>query len=359
MKMKKMMFLMLTLLIWGTASMNAQVTIGSEKAPHSGAILDLQSDNLGLKLPNVALDDDLTVFGLPDTDPAADAKGMYVYNTNPKVGEGVYVWDGGQWLLVKASVGENPVTGITISYTGSRLLELGTTFQLSAILTPENPSNPHIVWSIDKNPNIATVDENGLVTAIGVGGATIKASASNGVSGVVNLFVQSDSYFTKEKIGENDYQVAAFGSRVWMVENLKEIPSAGAYKTSYNGDGTVDVNVNGGAPMPAGERGYYYTSAAAAVVCQSPWRLPTVADAEQLLLWWAIDDVSFHPRSRNFWWYLGGGRTYNDGTWVQWGRANLVRLQNNYVMVINSYSQYIQASWATMNSVPVRCVRDI
>jgi hypothetical protein len=65
--MKKMMFLMLTLLIGSAASMNAQVTIGSDENPHSGAILDLQSANLGLKLPNVALDNDLTVFGLPVT----------------------------------------------------------------------------------------------------------------------------------------------------------------------------------------------------------------------------------------------------------------------------------------------------
>jgi hypothetical protein len=112
--MKKMMFLMLTFLIGSAASMNAQVTIGSNKNPHSGAVLDLQSANLGLKLPNVALDNDLTVFGLSDTDPAADAKGMYVYNTNATIGEGVYVWDGYQWLLVKASKGEQPVTGITI-----------------------------------------------------------------------------------------------------------------------------------------------------------------------------------------------------------------------------------------------------
>ncbi|GHS97565.1 hypothetical protein FACS189421_04590 [Bacteroidia bacterium] len=351
-----MFFLVLTLTVLSVASVNAQVTIGSHKVPHSGAVLDLQSDNLGLKLPNVALDDDLTVFGLPDTDPATDAKGMYVYNTNPKVGEGVYVWDGGQWLLVKASVGENPVTGITISYTGSRLLELGTTFQLSAILTPENPSNPHIVWSIDKNPNIATVDENGLVTAIGVGGATIKASASNGVSGAVNLFVQSDSYFTKEKIGENDYQVAAFGSRVWMVENLKEIPSAGVYETTYNGSGTVDVSANGGNPLPAGERGYYYNAQGAASVCPDPWRLPNRLDVDDILV--RLTDDYWTPVQNTFWWNIGGGRKLVSGNWTGWNQESVFRAESVRAFIASIHGWQAGGDIPGSQLIPVRCVKD-
>ncbi|MDR1632066.1 MAG: hypothetical protein LBR97_04190, partial [Dysgonamonadaceae bacterium] len=55
---KKMMFLFLLLpTIFGAANLYAQVTIGSDEAPHAGAILDLQSDNKGLKLPSVSLSD--------------------------------------------------------------------------------------------------------------------------------------------------------------------------------------------------------------------------------------------------------------------------------------------------------------
>ncbi|GHT39924.1 hypothetical protein FACS189437_04690 [Bacteroidia bacterium] len=103
--MKKMMFLMLTLLVWGVASMNAQVTIGSEQAPHAGAVLDLQADNLGLKFPNVALDANLNKFGLDSianpTSPSSkeNAVGMVVYNTNSNF-PGLYVWNGSQWLMV-------------------------------------------------------------------------------------------------------------------------------------------------------------------------------------------------------------------------------------------------------------------
>jgi hypothetical protein len=38
MKMKKMMLLMLTLLLWSAASMNAQVTIVIDATQHSGAV---------------------------------------------------------------------------------------------------------------------------------------------------------------------------------------------------------------------------------------------------------------------------------------------------------------------------------
>ncbi|GHT39080.1 hypothetical protein FACS189437_01460 [Bacteroidia bacterium] len=102
--MKKMMFLMLTLFLWGAANVNAQVTIGSNTEPHSGAILDLQSDNLGLKLPNVELDDDLTQFVLPEEGDFTkdNAIGMIVYNTNTNVSEGIYAWNGKRWVKPEA-----------------------------------------------------------------------------------------------------------------------------------------------------------------------------------------------------------------------------------------------------------------
>jgi hypothetical protein len=77
--MKKMMLLMLTLLIWSVASMNAQVTIGSDKEPHPSAILDLESTTQGLKLPTVVLTNRTTF--LTDGGDKTAAKGMLVYNT--------------------------------------------------------------------------------------------------------------------------------------------------------------------------------------------------------------------------------------------------------------------------------------
>ena len=56
------------------------------------------------------------------------------------------------------------------------------TAQLSATITPDDADNRTVTWTSD-NEEIATVDENGLVTAVGEGTATITATANDG-SGV-------------------------------------------------------------------------------------------------------------------------------------------------------------------------------
>ncbi|GHT41200.1 hypothetical protein FACS189437_07800 [Bacteroidia bacterium] len=97
MKMKKMMLLMLTLLVLGTASMNAQVRIGGEIAPAGGAVLDLNTnDNAtnpaasagGLSLPRVALATETQQLSGKNPKP-----GTIVYNTGSTLqGTGLYVW---------------------------------------------------------------------------------------------------------------------------------------------------------------------------------------------------------------------------------------------------------------------------
>lgn len=62
-------------------------------------------------------------------------------------------------------------TGLTITgYEGP--IEEGSTLQLQAIPTPSNTTYDAYSWS-SKNTSVATVDDNGLVTAIGEGTATI------------------------------------------------------------------------------------------------------------------------------------------------------------------------------------------
>jgi uncharacterized protein (TIGR02145 family) len=96
--MKKIFFLMLTFLIMNAASMNAQVTIGSDQDPHGGAVLDLSqtSGTTGFLLPRVALTDVTQWAPLGGT--SANGTGMVVYNTNAIVtngnGAGIYVWSG-------------------------------------------------------------------------------------------------------------------------------------------------------------------------------------------------------------------------------------------------------------------------
>ncbi|MDR0866118.1 MAG: hypothetical protein LBO74_14470 [Candidatus Symbiothrix sp.] len=97
--MKKMIFLALTLIILGAASVNAQVRIGGADtdAPTQGAVLDLNNvDGYvgGLLLPKVS---SLTLNGVEafstDEDAATKLVGLIVYNADPEA-EGIYIWTG-------------------------------------------------------------------------------------------------------------------------------------------------------------------------------------------------------------------------------------------------------------------------
>ena len=69
-----------------------------------------------------------------------------------------------------------PIEGITIEVNGSTTLKALQTVQLTAIITPETTTDKSVSWS-SSNSEIASVDENGLVTAKQVGTATISAKS--------------------------------------------------------------------------------------------------------------------------------------------------------------------------------------
>lgn len=100
--MKRIYYLGMLLLI-SMVSLNAQVTIGDNTDPHSGALLELKGDK-GLLLPRVSLDN-ARVFQLSED--AATAEGTMVYNTNADIeggyGVGLYVWEGNKWFKITDS----------------------------------------------------------------------------------------------------------------------------------------------------------------------------------------------------------------------------------------------------------------
>jgi uncharacterized protein YjdB len=62
------------------------------------------------------------------------------------------------------SVATIPVTGVTLSQTASTLT-VGQTLQLTATVAPADAANRAVTWTSD-NPAVASVDQNGLVTAL-------------------------------------------------------------------------------------------------------------------------------------------------------------------------------------------------
>lgn len=68
-------------------------------------------------------------------------------------------------------------------------LEVGQTGTLTATVAPVNATNQNLTWS-SSNEKAATVDANGVVTAVGQGSATITAKADNGKSGTCKVTVK-------------------------------------------------------------------------------------------------------------------------------------------------------------------------
>jgi uncharacterized protein YjdB len=68
-----------------------------------------------------------------------------------------------------------PVSGVTLNPTSTALV-VGDTKQLTATVEPANADDSTVIWR-SGDTNVATVDQNGNVTAVGVGSTTITATA--------------------------------------------------------------------------------------------------------------------------------------------------------------------------------------
>ena len=85
----------------------------------------------------------------------------------------------GLFLTIPIVVDTPAVVISTIDIEKNINLNVGDTHQITCTFTPENPSDKTLIWE-SSDPNVATVDGNGLVTAISNGKATITCKALRG-----------------------------------------------------------------------------------------------------------------------------------------------------------------------------------
>lgn len=81
-----------------------------------------------------------------------------------------------------------PITAFVLSEKDLSL-SIGTKKQLTATITP-SVANPKITW-VSSNTDVAAVDENGLVTAVAAGTATITATIANNVKATCTVTVSN------------------------------------------------------------------------------------------------------------------------------------------------------------------------
>ena len=117
---------------------------------------------------NVTLQEDLTI-GEDESLTIPDGASL---NTNGKL-----TVDGGTLNGTPTGDVTYKVTGVTLNK-DSLILDLGGEETLTAAITPDNATNKNVTWESD-NENVATV-ENGVVTAVGAGTATITVTTEDG-----------------------------------------------------------------------------------------------------------------------------------------------------------------------------------
>ena len=79
--------------------------------------------------------------------------------------------------------------GVSANY-ASLVLNVGDTATIKPTVTPENATNKSVSFDSD-SPSVATVDENGVVTGVGVGNCVITVTTLNGFSTHVNVTVNA------------------------------------------------------------------------------------------------------------------------------------------------------------------------
>lgn len=105
------------------------------------------------------------------------------------------------------------VTGITLSSAAVEIINKQT-YQLTASVVPDSAADRSIEWSSD-NTAVATVDKNGLVTAVSAGSATVTAEAGEGITASCHITV-TPRYFSITWIsdGTENVQSVAKGATV-------------------------------------------------------------------------------------------------------------------------------------------------
>ena len=153
-----------------------------------------------------------------------------------------------------------PVTGIKVSPDTLTLAKKGETAQLTAEVTPSYADNKRVTWQ-SSDEKVATVDENGKVTAVGNGTATITATSVSGsytatVSVIVKIPVEIQKLTieaekeTLTKIGEStelkvklEPENADLQKLIWKSDNEKVAITDENGKVTAVGNGTAEIIV--------------------------------------------------------------------------------------------------------------------
>jgi uncharacterized protein (TIGR02145 family) len=193
--------------------------------------------------------------------------------------------NGGKTATCTVTIGEKtvPVESISLNKEAATLV-VGATMTLTENLVPGNATNKSITWE-SSNTDVATV-ENGVVTAIATGQATISVIATGGsdVSDDCTVTVNENLMGTASFKTDNTWTV---GSQTWSDAVMatrcrKEEFDGGAYgkgeykidcrSNEFPGDDYNDPQVYGDFFS------WEAVNTQRSILCPEPWRTPTAQD---------------------------------------------------------------------------------
>lgn len=113
--------------------------------------------------------------------------------------------------------------------------EVYSTATVSAKVSPSNATNKQVSWEIS-DKSVATVDKNGVVTAVGIGRANITATAENGVEEKITVIVLP---------GERTFDVEDSKITLYCNENLPDkIKNKRSYQVVLPSDMTFEYRTS-------------------------------------------------------------------------------------------------------------------
>lgn len=156
--------------------------------------------------------------------------------------------------LSPLGVSSNAPTSISLNYK-SVSMEAGDTFKLTATVKPDNAADKSVQWS-STNPSIASVDGDGLVTALSQGNTTIIATTVNGLTAQSSISVSNYFYngyvavdlglsvkWATKNIGANK-STASGGYYAWGECNTKKVYDSSTYKWRTSSGSITKYNDN-------------------------------------------------------------------------------------------------------------------
>lgn len=159
--------------------------------------------------------------------------------------------DGSAEQSFELTVTKIPVDSVALDETDVHL-GIGRTRQLNAILSPSDASYQGVTWA-PSDENVATVDETGLVTAVGLGHATITVTTDDGaktaqasvtVTDVLTESISLDRSFLRLRDGDSAKVTATVLPEDAKDKGLDWTTDNPAVAT-VSADGTVTAVANG------------------------------------------------------------------------------------------------------------------